>query len=92
MPSEQSPAHNPGSARQGPAEQLQHPPSRGGVRMLLGLPISDSGAPSTAALTAPPGRQRYGQSPLPAPEESDESFGETPPDEGVIAEAREADG
>ena len=90
MPSEQSPAHNPGSARQGPAEQLQHPSSGGGVRMLLGLPFSDSGAPSTAALTAPPGRQRYGQSPLSAPEEGDESFGETPPDEGVIAEAREA--
>ena len=84
MPSEQPPAHNPGSTRQGPAEKLQHPPSRGGVRMLLGLPFSDHGAPSTVALTAPPGRHRYGQSPLPAPEESDESFGETAPDEGVI--------
>ena len=39
MPSEQPPAQNPGSARQGPAEQLQHPSSGGGVRMLLGLPF-----------------------------------------------------
>src|SRR5262245_11189789 len=90
MPSEQPSAQDPGSTRQGPAEQRQYPPSRGGVRMLLGLPFSDRGAPSTAALTAPPGRQRYGQSPLPAPEESDESCEETAPDEGVIAEAREA--
>jgi hypothetical protein len=90
MPSEQSPAHNPGSTRQGPAEQHQHPPSRGGVRMLLGLPFSDHGAPSTGALTAPSGRHRYGQSSLPAPEGSDESFGETAPDEGGTEEAREA--
>jgi hypothetical protein len=89
MPSEQLPAHTPHTTQQGSAEQLQHPPSRGGVRMLLGLPCSDFGTLSTAALTAPPGRQRYGQSPLPAPEESHEGFEETP-DEGVIAEARGA--
>ena len=65
MPSEQPPPHNPSSTRQGPPETLQHPPSRGGVRMLLGLPFSDSGALSTVALTAPSGRHRYGQSPLP---------------------------
>jgi hypothetical protein len=84
MPSEQPPPHNPR-----PPEKLQHPPSTGGVRMLLGLPFSDS-ALSTVALTAPLGRHRYGQSPLPAPEESKESFGETPPDEGVIEETRGA--
>ena len=58
--------------------------------MLLGLPFSDSGALSTVALTAPSGRHRYGQSPLAAAEESDESFGETAPDEGVIEETRGA--
>ena len=89
MPSEQPPVHHPGSTRQGSAEQLQHPPSRCGVRMLLGLPLSDSGAPSTVALTAPSGRHRYGQSPLPVPEESNESFGEMGPDEGVIEETRD---
>jgi hypothetical protein len=55
--------------------------------MLLGLPFSDSDALSTVALTAPPGRHRYGQSPLLAPQESDERFGETSPDKGVTEEA-----
>jgi hypothetical protein len=90
MPSEQPPPHNPSSTRQGPPEKLPHPPSRGGVRMLLGLPFSESGVLSTVALTAPSGRHRYGQSPLAAAEESDESFGETAPDEGVIEETRGA--
>jgi hypothetical protein len=90
MPSEQPPAYIPSSTRQGLPEQRQDPPFRGGVRMLLGLPFRDSGAPSTAALATPSGRHRYGQSPLPAPEESDESFGETAPDGGVVAEARSA--
>jgi hypothetical protein len=59
--------------------------------MLLGLPFSDSGAAlSAVVLTAPPGRHRYGQSLLPAPEESNEGFGETAPDEGVIEETRSA--
>lgn len=57
--------------------------------MLLGLPFSDS-ALSTVALSGPSGRHRYGQSPLAAAEESDESFGETAPDEGVIEETRGA--
>ena len=58
--------------------------------MLLGLPFSGSDALSTVALTAPLDRHRYGQSPLPASEENDESFGETAPDEGVIEETRGA--
>jgi hypothetical protein len=86
MPSEQPPPHNTSSTRQGPPETLQYPPSRGGVRMLLGLPFSDSGALSTVALTAPLGRHRYGQSPLPASEENDESFREVALDEGFTEE------
>ncbi len=58
--------------------------------MLLGLPFGDSRALSTVVLTAPLGRHRYRQSPLPVPDESDESFVETSPDEGVIEEARGA--
>ena len=57
--------------------------------MLLGLPFSDS-AVSTVALATASGRHRHGQSPLTAAEESDESFGETAPDEGVIEETRGA--
>jgi hypothetical protein len=86
MSSEQPPSHNPSFTRQGPPETLHHPPSRGGVRMLLGLPVRDSGALSTVALTAPLGRHRYGQSPLPESEGSNESFGETSAGEGVIDE------
>ncbi len=86
MPSEPLPPHSQSITRQGPPETLQHPPSRGGVRMLLGLPFSGSGALSMVASTVPAGRNRYGQSPLPAPEESTESFAETPAGEEVIDE------
>jgi hypothetical protein len=84
MPSEQSPPHSQSITRQGSPETLQHPPSRGGVRMLLGLPFSDRGALSTVALTAPLDRHRYGQSPLPVSEENDESFREIALDEELI--------
>ena len=90
MPSEQPPPHNPSSTRQGPPEKLQHPPSRGGVRMLLGLPFSDSGVLSTVALTAPSGATSLRTVAVASGEENDESFGETAPDEGVIEETRGA--
>jgi hypothetical protein len=84
MPSEPLPPHSQSITHQKSPETLQHPPSSGSVRMLLGLPFSDRGALSTVALTAPLDRHRYGQSPLPASEENDESFREIALDEELI--------
>jgi hypothetical protein len=92
MPSDASPAHNPNATRQGTPEKLQLPSSRGGVRMLLGLPFSDNGALSTAALTTPPGRHHHGQLPLPELDESSDDFAETAPDRGVSEAASAARG
>ena len=90
MPSEQSHPSNPSPARTGSAEQGQHPPLTGGVRGLLGLPMRKSGVLSTPPLTAPQRGQHYGQPPLPASEENDESFHEAAPDEGVSEEGGRA--
>lgn len=76
MPSEQSPPSNSSPARNGSSEKDQRPPITGGVRGLLGLPMRESGVRSTAPLTALPRGHHYGQPPLLASGESDESFRE----------------
>lgn len=86
MPSEQSHPSNASPARKGATEKSQHPPIIGGVRGLLGLPMRESGVLSTAPLTAPPRGHHYGQPPLPASTENDESFREVALDEGLIEE------
>ena len=69
---------------QGSAEKGKHPPITGGVRGLLGLPMRESGLQPTASLTAPLRGHHYGQPPLPASEENDESFREIALDEELI--------
>jgi hypothetical protein len=90
MPSEQSPPSNASPARHRSSEKDQRPPSTGGVRGLLGLPMRASGVLSTAPLTAPPRGHHYGQPPLLASGESDESFREGALDEGWSEEGGSA--
>lgn len=90
MPSEHPPPDNSSSAGKGPAETAQPLSLKGGVRALLGLPLSDSGTRATVALTAPSAGHRYSQSPLPATEEDDEWFRATADDEGFIEEVEKA--
>jgi hypothetical protein len=84
MPSEPSSPNPSSAAHHESAGQGQHPPVTSGVRGLLGLPKRESGLLSTAPLTAPPRGYHYGQPPLPAREEHDESFPEEAPEEGVL--------
>ena len=84
MPSEQSTSSNASPTRTGSAGKGQQPPTTGGVRELLGLPMRESGVLPTAPLTAPSRGQRYEQPPSPASEENGESFREIAPDEELI--------
>jgi hypothetical protein len=86
MPSEQSHPGNASPARKGATEKSQYPPIIGGVRGLLGLPMRESGVLSTAPLTAPLRGHYYGQPPLPASAENDESFREVTLDAGLSEE------
>src|SRR5262245_40605587 len=90
MPSEQSPPSNSSPGRQGSSGKGQHPPITRGVRGLLGLPLRESGVLSTAILTAPPRGLPYGQPPVLASLDSDESFREGALDEGLSAEGDSA--
>lgn len=86
MPSEQSPPSSASPARNGSSEKDQRPPITGGVRGLLGLPRRASGVRSTAPVTAPPRGHHYGQPPLFASGESDESVRAGALDEGLSEE------
>ena len=90
MPSEQSPPGNASPARNGSSEKDQRPPITGGVRGLLGLPMRASEGLSTAPLTVPPRGHHYGQPPLFASGESDESFRAGALDEGWSEEGDRA--
>ncbi|NOT56611.1 MAG: hypothetical protein HOP18_18590 [Deltaproteobacteria bacterium] len=85
MPSEHPPSNNTSATGTRPTETAQPPATKGGVRALLGLPLRDSGVPSTVALTTPSAGHRYRQSLLPTPEE-DEWSGDTADNEGFIEE------